>query len=72
MITLSTTILTTAIPVTAPQEKTDSLSITQNADGSYEMNWDKNDPAWKFLNHLTSAQIQIIMKEAIKDKLKSL
>ena len=58
--------------MTNPLEKSDSLKITQNDDGSYEMNWDKNDPAWKFLNHLTSAQIQIIMKEAIKDKLESL
>ena len=50
----------------------DSLKITQNEDGSYEMSWDKNDPAWKFLNHLTSAQIQVIMKEAIKNNLESL
>ena len=52
-----------------PKTETDSLKITQNDDGSYEMNWDKNDPAWKFLNHLTSAQIQVIMKEAIKESL---
>jgi hypothetical protein len=52
--------------------ETDSLKIIKNADGSYEMNWDKNDPAWKFLNHLTSAEIQVIMEQAIKDKLKSL
>jgi hypothetical protein len=58
--------------MTNPLEKTDSLKITQNDDGSYEMSWDKKDPTWSFLNHLTSAQIQIIMKEAIQDKLKSL
>ena len=50
----------------------DSLKITQNEDGSFTMDWDKKDPTWSFLNHLTSAQIQIIMKEAIKDKLESL
>ena len=50
----------------------DSLKITQNDDGSFEMNWDKNDPTWAFMNNLTSAEIQIIMKEAIQDKLKSL
>jgi hypothetical protein len=72
LITLSTTIHTTAIFAMHQNPETDSLKITQNDDGSYEMNWDKNDPAWKFLNHLTSAQIQIIMKEAIKDKLESL
>ena len=58
--------------MTNPLEKSDSLKITQNNDGSYEMSWDKKDPTWSFLNHLTSAQIQIIMKEAIKDKLESL
>ena len=47
----------------------DSLKITQNEDGSFQMEWDKEDPNWKFLNHLTSAQIQVIMKEAIQDRL---
>ena len=50
----------------------DSLKITQNEDGSFTMDWDKKDPTWSWLNGLTSAQIQIIMKEAIQDKLKSL
>ena len=45
----------------------DSLQISQNADGSFTLNWDKNDPAWKFLNHLTNEQIQIIMQQAIKE-----
>jgi len=45
----------------------DSLKITQNKDGSYTMNWDKEDPNWKWLNGLTSEQVQIIMKQAIKD-----
>jgi hypothetical protein len=48
----------------------DSLKITQNDDGSYEINWDKNDPMWSFMNHLTSAEIRIMMQEAIQDKLK--
>ena len=45
----------------------DSLKISQNEDGSYEMSWDKNDPAWKFLNHLTSNEIQVIVREAIQN-----
>jgi len=55
-----------------PNPETDSLKIIKNADGTFQMEWDKNDPTWKFLNHLTSAQIQVIMQEAIKEKLKSL
>jgi hypothetical protein len=47
----------------------DSLKITQNSDGSYEINWDKEDPMWKFLNHLTSAEIQVMIQQAIQDRL---
>jgi hypothetical protein len=52
-----------------PNEETDSLKITQNSDGSYEMSWDKEDPNWKFLNNLTSKEIQIIVRQAIQDRL---
>jgi hypothetical protein len=45
----------------------DSLKITQNEDGSYTAEWDKEDPQWAFLNNLTSKEIQVIMQEAIKD-----
>tara|TARA_Y100001956_G_scaffold82272_1_gene102508 strand:+ start:352 stop:456 length:105 start_codon:yes stop_codon:yes gene_type:complete len=31
------------------------------------MEWDKEDPNWKFLNNLTSKEIQVIMEQAIKD-----
>jgi hypothetical protein len=47
----------------------DSLKITQNDDGSYTMDWDKEDPNWKFLNHLTSAEIQVMIQQAIKEHL---
>ena len=58
--------------MTNPPEKTDSLKISQNADGTFQMEWDKKDPTWAFLNNLTSAEIQVIVREAIKDKLESL
>ena len=44
----------------------DSLVIKQNDDGSFTCEWDKNDPNWKFLNNLTSKEIQSIMEQAIK------
>jgi hypothetical protein len=53
--------------VTDPQEKTDSLTIKQNTDGSYEINWDKEDPNWSWMNSLTSKEIQIIVQQAIQD-----
>ena len=51
---------------------TDSLKITQNDDGSFMMDWDKEDPNWSFLNRLTSKEIQIIVLQAVKDRLKDL
>ena len=55
-----------------PNPETDSLKISQNADGTFQMEWDKKDPTWAFLNNLTSAEIQVIVQQAIQDKLKSL
>ncbi len=45
----------------------DSLKINQNEDGSYTMDWDRNDPEWKWLNGLTSKEIQVIIEEVILD-----
>jgi hypothetical protein len=44
-----------------------SLKVVQNPDGSYELLWNKNDPDWKFLNHLTSKELQIIIEQAIRE-----
>ena len=55
--------------MTNQNQEIDPLKISQNDDGSYEMSWDKEDPNWKFLNHLTSAEIQVIVREAIQDRL---
>lgn len=49
--------------------ETDSLKIKQNDDGSFSMEWDKEDPNWKWLNNLTSKEIQIIMEQAIQEYL---
>ena len=52
---------------TNPNQETDTLKFTQNEDGSYTMDWDKEDPNWKWLNGLTSKEIQVIVEQAIKD-----
>ena len=44
----------------------DSLKIHKNVDGSFSIEWDKQDPNWKFLNDLTSKEIQVIIEQAIK------
>ena len=47
-----------------------NLNLNQNKDGSYTIEWDRNDPEWKWLNNLTSKEIEGIVKEAINlDKL---
>ena len=43
-----------------------NLSFNQNNDGSYTIEWDRNDPEWKWLNNLTSKEIEGIVEEAIK------
>jgi len=47
----------------------DSLKVSQNEDGSFTMEWDKQDPRWSWLNGLTQKEIQVIMEQAIKDYL---
>ena len=49
----------------------DSLKITENADGSFTMDWDKNDPKWAWMNGLTNEQVQIIIKQAINEELQN-
>ena len=44
----------------------DSLKISKNNDGSFTCEWDRNDPNWKFMNDLTTKEIESIVQEAIK------
>jgi len=43
----------------------DSLKIHQNEDGSFSLEWDKEDPQWKWLNGMTSKEIQGIIEQAL-------
>lgn len=44
----------------------DSLKVQQNDDGTFTLEWDKEDPQWNFLNGLTSKEIQTMIEEAVK------
>ena len=46
--------------------QSESLRVNQNKDGSFTLEWDKKDPNWKFLNNLTSKEIQVIMEQVIQ------
>jgi predicted RNase H-like HicB family nuclease len=48
----------------------DSLSITENSDGTFLMEWDKEDQKWNWLNGKTSEEISAMMTEAIQLALK--
>ena len=51
----------------------DGLKVHQNDDGSFALEWDKEDPRWSFLNGLTSKEITAIIEQAIlMDKNESL
>ena len=45
--------------------KNDSLKINQNKDGSFTAEWDKQDPEWKWMNDLTTEEIQVVIEKAI-------
>lgn len=49
-------------------ESKDSFKITQNEDKSYTVEWDREDPNWKWLNSLTSAELQVIIQQAIQEE----
>jgi hypothetical protein len=46
--------------------KNDSLKINRNEDGSFTCEWDKEDENWKWMNNLTSKEIQVMIEQAIK------
>ena len=49
----------------------DSLKVSQNEDGSFTLEWDKEDPRWNFLNGLTTQEIQTMIETVVKDGLDS-
>jgi hypothetical protein len=56
---------------TNQNQKIDSLKIIENADGTFTMDWDKEDPKWSWMNSLTSKEIQVIVQQAIEEELKN-
>jgi len=48
----------------------DSLKIIEQPDGSFAIEWDKEDQKWNWLNGKTSEEISAMMTEAIQLALK--
>ena len=47
----------------------DSLKVEQNQDGTFTLEWDKDDPKWSFLNGMTAKEIQDMVQTAVKEGL---
>ena len=47
----------------------DSLQVKQNDDGTFDFEWDKEDPKWSWMNDLTGEELQSIVEKAIKDQI---
>jgi hypothetical protein len=47
-------------------QEIDTLKIIEQPDGSFAIEWDKDDQKWNWLNGKTSAEISAIVEEAIQ------
>jgi hypothetical protein len=56
---------------TNQNQEIDSLKIIENEDGSFAIEWDKEDQKWNWLNGKTSEEISAIVQEAIQHSLKA-
>tara|TARA_R100001463_G_scaffold78291_8_gene132549 strand:+ start:1052 stop:1264 length:213 start_codon:yes stop_codon:yes gene_type:complete len=45
----------------------DGLSITENDDGTFEVQWDENDPRYSMFKGLTEEQIQVMITEGLRE-----
>ena len=48
------------------RQNKDSLTVEKNKDGTFTLEWDKQDSNWKWLNNLTTEEIQVIIDQAIQ------
>ena len=49
----------------------DSLKVEQNEDGTFTLEWDKDDPNWSWMNNCTSKEIETMVQEAVSHGLDS-
>lgn len=51
-------------------EDQDSLRVNEKEDGSFEIEWDPNDPRYSFLNELTEEQVTELLTRGLEEKIK--
>jgi len=50
----------------------DSLTVTENEDGTLGIEWDPNDPKYSFLNEMTQEDLQAYFTKALEDFIKEI
>jgi hypothetical protein len=58
--------------VTNQNQEIDSLEIVKQPDGSFQMEWDKKDSRWSWLNEMSNEEVKIILQDAIKNSMEEL
>ncbi len=58
--------------VTNQNQETDSLKIVKQPDGSFQMEWDKKDSRWSWLNEMSNEEVKINLQDAIKNSMEEL
>ena len=48
------------------------LDVKENKDGTFTLEWDKEDPRWQFLNDLDEEQIVAIIQSSLESELNEL
>jgi hypothetical protein len=51
-------------------EDTDSLKVTEQEDGTFQVEWDPNDPRYMFLNELSEDQLNDLFNTALAEQIK--
>jgi len=57
---------------TNPNQEIDTMKVSQNEDGTFNLEWHPDDPKWAWLNGMSEEQVKIIMEKAIQDFLEEM
>ena len=47
--------------------KMEDIKVTENEDGSFTLEWNKNNPQWSFLNDMTQEELADFVNQAIEN-----
>ena len=51
---------------------TDSLTVTENEDGTLGISWNENDPKYSFLNEMTQEELNAYFTRALEEYIKEI